>query len=659
MTSSSANGAQNNHFINLDVEPTGAGTGITAIYLDKAKQILFNAPYIESNAIGYNITSNASRIMMNGGEFVSNTTYTDNGNSTTFMTVDIEDVVKNKLASPTYIQDLNTQDATLPNFTVFNNTNFAHNSLDFVKFSLLNSSDSSNLLNLSNAGTGALIYATSTQGGGFVIDRNFKTGIGTTSPYAQLSISNTRSSTINTPLLAIASTTGGTSTSTLMVVLANGNVGIASSSPTSKLTVTGNIWQQGKYAKFGDSTSLYSCINLASSCVELDGDDNTTGGVYYQVGNRNSGSSAYGGLSMINDLGYLGNNASYYAGIFLNSSTYNDTTFGTLNSVPNSMQLVNTMGAISIQASSTGGIVPSYIEFAVDGLNTGSADARLDQRGFGIGTTTPQWPLQIASSTKSQLTFTSNTTDSPISFRSIGNHLYIASSSLTTFATSSISMIDIDSSSGTGTGLSIGSTSPFATLAVNPVAGQFSNQFVVGSSTNTNFKIDNSGHIFAPNITTSASLQTGIVCISSTGELINDSVACVASSMRFKEDIKSLNTGLNEVLQLRPVSYLYRKDFNGALQSNPNYNGQQVGFIAEEVKNIDPRLVVVETGGEYKGEPHTVRYENMVALVTQGLQDFYKLFQNLVAKVSGLESKINEQQKQLDSLQEQINKLKK
>ncbi|MFZ3043823.1 MAG: hypothetical protein WA058_01810 [Minisyncoccia bacterium] len=66
-------------------------------------------------------------------------------------------------------------------------------------------------------------------------------GIGTTSPYALLSISNSATTAVNTPLFAIASTTGGTSTSTLMTVLANGNVGIGTTSPASRLDIYGTL----------------------------------------------------------------------------------------------------------------------------------------------------------------------------------------------------------------------------------------------------------------------------------------------------------------------------------------------------------------------------------------------------------------------------------
>lgn len=65
-------------------------------------------------------------------------------------------------------------------------------------------------------------------------------GIGTTSPYAILSISNSLSTPANTPLFNISSTTGGTLNSTLFTVLESGNVGIGTSSPGEELHIFGS-----------------------------------------------------------------------------------------------------------------------------------------------------------------------------------------------------------------------------------------------------------------------------------------------------------------------------------------------------------------------------------------------------------------------------------
>lgn len=78
---------------------------------------------------------------------------------------------------------------------------------------------------------------------------------------------------------------------------------------------------------------------------------------------------------------------------------------------------------------------------------------------IGFGTTTPKYDIQISSSTAPQLTLTGTDTDPGISLRSVGGHLYIASTSPTTFATSTTPAIDINTSVGTSPGLAIGTTS--------------------------------------------------------------------------------------------------------------------------------------------------------------------------------------------------------
>jgi lysophospholipase L1-like esterase len=60
-------------------------------------------------------------------------------------------------------------------------------------------------------------------------------GIGTTSPYALLSLSNSATTAANTPLFVIASTTGGTATTTVFSIASTGNVTITGSAATCTL----------------------------------------------------------------------------------------------------------------------------------------------------------------------------------------------------------------------------------------------------------------------------------------------------------------------------------------------------------------------------------------------------------------------------------------
>jgi|GEM_PF-1028818 len=82
----------------------------------------------------------------------------------------------------------------------------------------------------------------------FINESTGNVGIGTTSPYSLLSLSNNLNTAADTPLFTIASTTGGTATSTLMTVLANGNVGIGTAAPAYPLDINGNVRTGNIYA---------------------------------------------------------------------------------------------------------------------------------------------------------------------------------------------------------------------------------------------------------------------------------------------------------------------------------------------------------------------------------------------------------------------------
>jgi hypothetical protein len=61
-------------------------------------------------------------------------------------------------------------------------------------------------------------------------------------------------------------------------------------------------------------------------------------------------------------------------------------------------------------------------------------------------------------------------------------------------------------------------------------------------------------------------------------------------------------------LKLNPVSFHYN--------DNVGIPGEQVGFIAEQVLQIDPRLVVLDASGT----PFTVRYEQLTSILAKAIQ---------------------------------------
>ena len=61
-----------------------------------------------------------------------------------------------------------------------------------------------------------------------------------------------------------------------------------------------------------------------------------------------------------------------------------------------------------------------------------------------------------------------------------------------------------------------------------------------------------------------------------------------SSDMRLKTNIETYNRGVTEVMRLRPVSFV--------LKDQPN-KGTHYGFIAQEVEEILPELIVEDAGG--------------------------------------------------------------
>jgi len=88
------------------------------------------------------------------------------------------------------------------------------------------------------------------------------------------------------------------------------------------------------------------------------------------------------------------------------------------------------------------------------------------------------------------------------------------------------------------------------------------------------------------------------------------------------------------ILSLRPVTFHYKSDVNGT---------PQFGLIAEEVAKVNPSLVVPDN----EGKPYTVRYDAVNAML---LNEFLKEHRKMEQLKKDFESKLAEQQKQIESL---------
>ena len=92
--------------------------------------------------------------------------------------------------------------------------------------------------------------------------------------------------------------------------------------------------------------------------------------------------------------------------------------------------------------------------------------------------------------------------------------------------------------------------------------------------------------------------------------------------MRLKKDIAPLQYGLKEILQLQPVSY----------QLTQNENGNKIGLIAQQVKQIVPEVVIGDEEKELLG----MNYAELVPVLINA---------------------VKEQQQQIDAVEKKIEKI--
>jgi len=106
----------------------------------------------------------------------------------------------------------------------------------------------------------------------------------------------------------------------------------------------------------------------------------------------------------------------------------------------------------------------------------------------------------------------------------------------------------------------------------------------------------------------------------------------LTSSVRFKQDIHSMDKASESILGLKPVTFRYRREID--TDGNP-----QFGLIAEDVEKVNPDLIARDK----EGKPYTVRYDQVNAML---LNEFLKEHR----KVQDLEANAANEQKQIEAL---------
>lgn len=133
--------------------------------------------------------------------------------------------------------------------------------------------------------------------------------------------------------------------------------------------------------------------------------------------------------------------------------------------------------------------------------------------------------------------------------------------------------------------------------------------------------------VFMNGITTSAGLQTAVICQSSAGELIADSVACLASAERFKNVHAVLSSSEIAVMsdKFAVKSWTYKREPDSIFPDR--YYRERIGLTADDVAAIDPRLVEFDSDGDVR----TIDYNGIISLLAARVRDLGREIDRLKA----------------------------
>jgi hypothetical protein len=101
-----------------------------------------------------------------------------------------------------------------------------------------------------------------------------------------------------------------------------------------------------------------------------------------------------------------------------------------------------------------------------------------------------------------------------------------------------------------------------------------------------------------------------LVCVDANGDLGTTGCTNTPSSRRFKEQIADMGDSSSKLLQLRPVTFFYKPQYDDGSHA------LQYGLIAEEVATLYPEMV----GYDKDGQPASVKYQALAPMLLNEVQ---------------------------------------
>jgi len=147
-----------------------------------------------------------------------------------------------------------------------------------------------------------------------------------------------------------------------------------------------------------------------------------------------------------------------------------------------------------------------------------------------------------------------------------------------------------------------------------------------GSSFSSKLEIDGSG-----NVGIGTTSPTALLSVNGSANKPGGGSWTVFSDIRSKKDIDNYNKGLAEILQLHPVSYKYKEEFNWGDKT-------YVGLIAQELEEVVPSMVTeieVQNINDFKEiDPNELTY-----MLINAVKELKAENDDIRVRISALEAK--------------------
>ena len=373
------------------------------------------------------------------------------------------------------------------------------------------------------------------------------------------------------------------------------------------------------------------------------------------TGNQNT---ATGAGSLVNNTTGNNNTATGNGALISNITGNNNTASGQAAMHSNTGGCCNTAsGQDALGSNTTGNANAAFGGSALQNNTTANANAAFGQGALFANTTA------CCNTAIGQNAMNANTTGT--NNVALGNNALAANT--TSSGNTALGAGALNAALGTqnvavGTGAQGTNTSPFNSIAIGWGAGLS----VVGG--NNNIHIGNSGSSGDSNIikigtagTQTSAYMAGIwnntpnvtnllVCVDANGDLGTTGCTATPSSRRFKEQISDMGDSSNKLLQLRPVTFLYKPEYDDGSHT------LQYGLIAEEVVKLYPEMV----GFDKDGQPNSVKYQALTPMLLNEVQKQAEQIRSLQANGANVQSqseRIRALEEQLAALQAQLSSL--